>query len=335
MIVLKTTFSKNKPRKIVYRNYKYFTSQNFNNELEFVFSKENIDSCSKFNQTFLNILNKHAPLKKKQLRANHASYVSKSMRKAIMRRSYLENVYFKKRREKSLRAYRKQKNYSSSLYKKERKKFFNKLNPYFVIDNKLFWKAIKPFFSNKESSGSNIKLVEKDEILQDDKKIAEELNNFFKNAVSTIDINENSSIINQNFDDPNFDDPVDRAIEIYKYHPSIILINQKIGNQNKFSSEPVALSDIVKEINDINLNKSSSKDSIPPKMLKISSEATANILQKLLNDSLETGMFPDSLKLADITPVLKKKDPLNKTNYHPVNVLPIVSKLFEKIMQNK
>ena len=122
---------------------------------------------------------------------------------------------------------------------------------------------------------------------------------------------------------------------MYKYHPSIILINQKIGNQNKFSFEPVALSDVVKEINDINPNKSSSKDSIPPKMLKISSEVTANILQKLLNDSLETGMFPDSLKLAHITLIFKKKDPLNKTNYRPVSVLPIVSKLFGKIMQKQ
>ena len=70
-------------------------------------------------------------------------------------------------------------------------------------------------------------------------------------------------------------------------------------------------------------------------MLKISSEATANILKNLLNDFLETGTFPDSLKLADITPVFKKKDPLNKTNYRPVSVLPIVSKLFEKIMQKQ
>ena len=122
---------------------------------------------------------------------------------------------------------------------------------------------------------------------------------------------------------------------MYKYHPSIILINQKIGHQNKFSFEPVALSDVVKEINYINPNKSSSKDSTPPKMLKISSEDTSNILQKLLNDSLETGMFPDSLKLADITPAFKNKDPLNKTNYRPVSVLPIVSKLFEKIMQKQ
>ena len=104
------------------------------------------------------------------------------------------------------------------------------------------------FLLYKGSSGSNIKLVEKDEILQDDKKIAEELNTFFKNAVSTLDINENSSIINQNFQ--NFDDSADRAIEMCKYHPSIILINQKIRNQNKFSFEPVALSDVVKQINE-------------------------------------------------------------------------------------
>ena len=56
---------------------------------------------------FLIVLNKHAPLKKKHLRANHASYVSKSMQKAIMRRSYLEIVYFRKRTDQSLRAYKK------------------------------------------------------------------------------------------------------------------------------------------------------------------------------------------------------------------------------------
>ena len=133
---------------------------------------------------FLKLLNKHVLIKKRELKANHASHVSTSMLKAIMRRSCLENVYFKKRTDKSLRAYKKQKTSCSRLYKKECKKFFNKLNPFFVND-KLFWKMIKPFFSNKGSSGSNTKLVEKDEILQVDKKIAEELNNFFKNTAST------------------------------------------------------------------------------------------------------------------------------------------------------
>ena len=147
--------------------------------------------------------------------------------------------------------------------------------------------------------------MEKDEVLQDDKKIPEELNTFFKNVFSLLEINENSGIINQNFQ--NIDDPVDRAIEMCKYHPSIIPIKSKVDNQNKFSFKPVALSDIVKEIKDINPNKSSTKDSIPPKIFRKSSEATANILQKLLNESLDTGTFPGNMKLADRTPTFIKR----------------------------
>ena len=165
--------------------------------------------------------------------------------------------------------------------------------------------------------------MEKDEVQQSDKKIAEELNTFLKNIVSTLDIDKSSSIINQNFQ--NVDDSVDTAIEMHKYHPSIILINDKADNQNNFSFESVALSDVVKEIKRIDPNKS---DSVLPKIPKISSEATANILQKLLNKSIESGTSLDTLKLTDITLLFKKKDPLNKTNYRPVNVLTIASKLF-------
>ena len=120
--------------------------------------------------------------------------------------------------------------------------------------------------------------------------------------------------------------PLPRLSHIYW----LIYFNNKADNQNKFSFEPVALSGIVKELTDINPNKSSTKDSIPPKILKITSEATAKILQKPLNKSLETSTFPDSLKLADIAPTFKRKDPLDKTIYRPVSVLRM-SKLFEKI----
>ena len=61
-----------------------------------------------------------------------------------MRKPYQENVYFRKRTNVYLREYEKQKNYCSRLYRKERKKFFSKLNPSVVYDNKLFWKRVKP-----------------------------------------------------------------------------------------------------------------------------------------------------------------------------------------------
>ena len=166
LTVLKSTFSKNKPKELFYRDYKKFNFSDFNNELKNIFSRNTVGSCYQFEQIFLNVLEKHAPMKRKLLRANHSSYISKPLRKAIMRRSHLEKVYYKNKSEKSFKAYKKQKNFCSRLYKNERKRFFNNLNPSFVTDNKLFWKTIKPFFSNKVNYGSQIKLVEK----QDDCK---------------------------------------------------------------------------------------------------------------------------------------------------------------------
>ena len=82
--------------------------------------------------------------------------------------------------------------------KNREKTFFNKLNTSFVSDNKLFWKTVKPFFSIKVIHRGNVKLVEGDKLRQDDSGVAEELNNFFKEALSTLYVNENSYRINSN-----------------------------------------------------------------------------------------------------------------------------------------
>ena len=58
-------------------------------------------------------------------------------------------------------------------------------------------------------------------------------------------------------------------------------------------------------------------------------------MQKLLNEILRTGNFPDKLKLEDITPVIKKNNPLEKENYRPVSVLTVVSKISERVMQKQ
>ena len=57
----------------------------------------------------------------------------------------------------------KNKNYCSRLYKKERNKFFENLNLSFVVDNKNFWKVVKPLFNEIISEISNeVVLLEKD-----------------------------------------------------------------------------------------------------------------------------------------------------------------------------
>ena len=109
LTALKTSIVKNNPQEIQYRDYKYFDSRKFNRDLKEEFSREYVDSCSKCDEIFLKVLNRHAPLRKKMLRANHVPYVSKALRKAMMGRSCLENMFFKKQGNQSLRAYKKAK----------------------------------------------------------------------------------------------------------------------------------------------------------------------------------------------------------------------------------
>ena len=56
---------------------------------------------------------------------------------------------------------------------------------------------------------------------------------------------------------------------------------------------------------------------------------------KVLNMSIDQSVFPDKLKKAQVTPLYKKNDPLLKTNYRPVSVLCIFSKIFEKILEQQ
>ena len=155
-------------------------------------------------------MNKHDPLKRKVLRANHAPYVTKPLRKAIMKRSYLEKLYFKKKTTESLKNYKKHKSFSSKLHKKERKKYFDTLDINKITDNKTFWKNIQPLFSEKRKFANKITLEDSEKnILSDDILVSEELNNFFQNAIKTLNIIENSYIVDSS---STITDPVDKAM---------------------------------------------------------------------------------------------------------------------------
>ena len=73
---------------------------------------------------------------------------------------------------------------------------------------------------------------------------------------------------------------------------------------------------------------------IPIKILKESKSCFPE-LTNCINESLTNNKFPDILKLSDITPVFKKLDPSDKANYRPVNIQPLVSKVFEIIIYDQ
>ena len=115
--ILKMSFQKAKPKEIIYRNYKTFVKEKFKDDLRQKFSCNDSLVYANFESIYLETLDTHAPIKKVIVRANHAPYVTKQMRKAIMKRSALENKFYKNRNAENLMVYKKQRNYCSRLYK--------------------------------------------------------------------------------------------------------------------------------------------------------------------------------------------------------------------------
>ena len=170
--VLKHTFHRSAPKERFYRDYKNFDRIIFKRELEDKLNQQ-INEYKHFEQIFLEILNVHAPIKKKLLRANHVPYMTKALRKAIMKRSELESKCVKNKTSENLKSYKKQRNFCSKLYKKERKKSYERLDLNNATDNKNFWKTVKPFLSDKVTTFPQGTLVKNDEIFSDESKVAD------------------------------------------------------------------------------------------------------------------------------------------------------------------
>ena len=75
-------------------------------------------------------------------------------------------------------------------------------------------------------------------------------------------------------------------------------------------------------------------DTLPTTFLKNVFNCLATDLLQIVNSSLQTGIFPDSLKTAVVKPLLKKRslDPSVISNYRPISNLPFISKILEKIV---
>ena len=86
----------------------------------------------------------------------------------------------------------------------------------------------------------------------------------------------------------------------------------------------------------LNLSKTSGPDSIPVVVLKKCKSELSYILAELFNKCLKESCFPDCWKVSSVVPVFKNVGERSRAkNYHPVSLLSVVSKLFEKLANNR
>ena len=197
-----------------------------------------------------------------------------------------------------------------------------------ISDNRLFWKTVTPYFSEKGSSSKKLMLIENGKILTDEISLANTMNDFFLNITKNLDIKQYPCMKCFN---------LDGLKKRFMTHESIKKIKQlyEIREGDMFSFKNISSEEVKQEILSLDKKKSSILGSTPLLNLKQTTDIYIVNLTKTINHSFLTKKIPNKLKMGEVIPIFKKKDPLQKDNYKPVTLLSHISKVFERIIHKQ
>ena len=209
---------------------------------------------------------------------------------------------------KKYKYYRDQINY---LIRKSKKDNYITYFDNFKENTKKLWSGVKEIINKKSNDKSNVPyLCINGKLVSDNKTIANSFNTYVTTIAQKLKEKMKSSSV----------------------HFSNFMHN---NNPQSIFLDPVT----PEEVNDIiaNLDESKANDSfdIPIKLIKLVHHTLSKPFSIIANSSFTEGVFPDKLKFAKVTPIYKSKSKQEVGNYHPISILPIFSKILEKLMNHR
>ena len=221
--------------------------------------------------------------------------------------------------------FKRQRNLVTNLNKQDKLQYLEKLSV--DCNSKLFWKACKPYFSNKNGNiQENIMLLEKDKLLSKQTDVSSTFSKHFGSITDSLNLfswPEDTLMSSRN-------GTVNSIIKKFACHPNIKAIKKKFKIKSEFPFNLVSTETIIRIINDLDIKKASS-GGIPTYLFK-KCDFFLDTVIVCVNEALKTGSFPDSLKCANVRPIYKKDDPFDKKNNRPVSILPLLSKVYERVI---
>ena len=312
-----------KPRKIYYRSYKNFDDNKFIRDISNVPLHvgeifDDIDDLSWFTSSLIiDVINEHAPVTSKILKRASVPYMNSKLRKAIYRRNMAQNK-FRKYGSTYWEDNRIQRNKVAAIRKASIAKYFSQKCSW---HDKSFWSTVSPFMTDKRHrNGNTFMLQENGKIVTDDKLVANIFNDYFCSIASQI----------------GFDDPITTTHDIiskHKDHPSVSKIRGTYSIEaNSFDFSYVNEDVVTSKLRSIKINKGPGYDCIPGKLIRLANKVLSPHFTYMLNQCIRLSIFPSNMKNAELSPLYKKEDQLNKVNYRPVSLLTVISKRYESVM---
>ena len=264
---------------------------------------------NRWSNMFSMIIEKHAPMVEMRVSEKYCPWIDKDLRDLMRTRDKLKKSAVKSKSPILMDSYRQIRNKVNALNVLLKKQYYTNRISACKGNTKESWKVINELH-NKRSKSSNIDYLKDSGIESVHKQdVSNGMNNFFCYIGKEL---------------ANKLDPAPNPLSSGEYE-----VNK---NKAAFNLKTIELKGIRDAFASIKTAKSFGIDNISSYFMKLALPFIENSLAVLFNTSIETSQFPDSWKVARVTPVFKDGGKTEKSNYRPISVLPVISRLFEKLV---
>ena len=337
--LLKCHYEKLPPKNFVYRDKKNFNEENVIHDIRNI----PISELYRFDNPFTGyetlfkcIVDRHCPIKTRKVRGNDKPFMTKELSNAMKKRSRIINKYNKCKSRDNYLEKQSIMRQCRFLQNKAKKAHFNKTLTESNMTNKKYWVLMRPFLTEKGGNyGTKITLKENENFITNEDALAETFNDQYVNIVEKTTGSPPVSIPNNGLDIVNTAETINLIIQHFTYHPSIKAIRENNQLIEPFHIPLAQISDIQDILKNINIKKSAGPGMILPSLVKMCSNVIDRPLTDIVNHIVVNCIFPDSAKIAHVTPIYKKNGRTDKANYRPVSVIGTLPKIIERYIQNK
>ena len=304
------------PRTIEMRQFKHFQKNKFLNDLEQM-PWSNVDLCSdpndmwhEWKQMFVSCMDKHAPRKLKRISKKRAPWITKGLLNKIHRRDLIKKKAISSNDHEMWEQFKCARNQANNAIKQAKKRYFSDNLKVSKGNPRKTWNLINELTSRNTSKSTNILEIQVDNrTISSPGDMAEAFNDHFTNIGQVLAQEVPSAEVNPEF----YLSHTDKAFHLKT--PSLDVVFNLLRN--------------------IDEKKATGLDMIPSKLLKMAASIVTPSLTAIFTKSIITGIYPTEWKMARVTPVFKKGEKSDLNNYRPISVIPVVSKVFEKIVYDQ
>ena len=229
---------------------------------------------------------------------------------ACSRKNKAYNKYIKCPSLENKSKYQKLKKFTEKHIKKAKLQYYTDYFKKYASDGRKQWQMINSLLNRNQSKHKVNKIITEHKTLTKNSEIASAFNTYFTNIASTL----KSELYSQtNSTVRTTTDPQRRVTEDMKL----------------IDCSPIEISEIIKTFK----NKATSDTAV--QALKHTNQIVSPIICNIITASFEQGIFPSELKLAKVIPLHKSGSRSELSNYRPISLLPLFSKIYEKAMHKR